>query len=623
MPIMNSALLPVFEVAAALLPGSGGIEAGNVTISIETPMSPPRWAVLERELLEANESACAEFFSRYFDERGYLQCVVRWGALDGPDDAIENVADWPLLHALGASDSILRMYKKAWEGHLRQYSEAKTTHVELARDGMYHKEFPTQFDWFHIAEGLKAFFMQGLSDPTDQKFQERMKRFAGFYMNEDPAVPNYDPKHKIIRSLFSGSRGPLLREATPQDWVGDPIQIAGRFRPRHGQRTYQEMLEDYEPNKDIVGDHPQNLLSTCLATHAYMFSREKKYKDWVLEYVDAWLERTVANADIIPTKIGLDGRIGGPAGKWYAGVYGWDFTKIDPRTKRRKHVNTHHVGITGFGNALLLTGDQRYVDVWRRQIEKVNAQTKLIEGRVMYPRMHGDNGWYGWSADKYAYGASQVYFWSMDGKDLERLSTSRWIRFLEGEDPEYPQQALQRDLEIIGQKLERVRRDTSTPQTRLSDDMHRFTPASVRSLVRLMLGGLYPGKSGGPLHCRVRYLDPVARRAGLPADVAALVEKLTADQVTLALVNCNRSEPRTVVVQMGAYAEHECVSVVANGRQITVGRPFFTVRLAPGAGQRLLITQKRYAHQPTLAHPWDRRPMSAIEAETGETGKTK
>ena len=78
-------------------------------------MAPPTWALLERELIKTQTEACKLFFERYFDERGYLQCAKRWGANDGPDDAIECLRDWPTLHALGAPDSILDMYKRAWE----------------------------------------------------------------------------------------------------------------------------------------------------------------------------------------------------------------------------------------------------------------------------------------------------------------------------------------------------------------------------------------------------------------------------------------------------------------------------------------------------------------------------
>src|SRR5438093_2662385 len=65
--------------------------AGEVNVVIDSPMTPPAWALLERELLRANTQACLEFFNRYFDQRGYLLCVERWGGDDGPDDAIENL----------------------------------------------------------------------------------------------------------------------------------------------------------------------------------------------------------------------------------------------------------------------------------------------------------------------------------------------------------------------------------------------------------------------------------------------------------------------------------------------------------------------------------------------------
>src|SRR5262249_48398299 len=130
-----------FIALLLLLPPAA--HAAEVTVSVETPMSPPAWALLRRALLRATAAACREFADRYHDERGYLRCVERWGGDDGPDDAIECCTDWPTLHALGAPDSVLRLYKKAWEGHLRQYTAAKTTRVPCAKDALYYTEYPT------------------------------------------------------------------------------------------------------------------------------------------------------------------------------------------------------------------------------------------------------------------------------------------------------------------------------------------------------------------------------------------------------------------------------------------------------------------------------------------------
>ena len=182
---------------------------------IDTPMAPPAWALLERQLLQREfESEPTSFAAKYLDERGYLLHTPRWGTLDGPDDAIETFFNWTLLHALGGSDSVLQLYKKALDGHYKQYGELRTKLTKLAENGAYYKEFVTQSDWFHTGEGMRAFMFLGLSDPNDQLYRERMKRFAGMYMDEDPEAPNYDPKNKVIRSIWTGSKGPMMHKAT-------------------------------------------------------------------------------------------------------------------------------------------------------------------------------------------------------------------------------------------------------------------------------------------------------------------------------------------------------------------------------------------------------------------------
>jgi hypothetical protein len=600
MPFRHIALvLVLIAVPAPVL-------AQTSSLTVNTPMSPPAWALLERALLKANAAACREFYQRYFDDRGWLQCVERWGGDDGPDDAIENLTDWPILHALGAPDDIVRMYKKAWEGHLRQYTLAKTTHVPFAKDGMYYREFPVMMDWLHNGEGLVVFNLQGLSDPYDRKFQERVRRFAGFYLNEDPDAPNYDPKHKIIKSMFNGSRGPLLRKATALDWAGDPIEIGNRFKLGHGERTYQEMLDHFKDYNDIVGDHPQNLLATCLAANAYMLDHQPKYKEWLLEYVDAWLARMAANGGIIPSNVGLDGKIGSSAGgKWYGGVYGWGFSVVVPQTGKLAHRNGHHRAIEGFLNAYLLTGDDKYLDGWRKQIDVINSHKKAANGTTLYPHMYGDQGWYDFTPQKYTFGAPEIYYCSMRSDDRSRAPASGWFDYLDGKNPNFPEAALRGDLDRIRQRVASMRTDTTTPDTRLADDPLKFNPASVDSLIELAMGGLPPKNRGKLLFARLRYFDPDQRRAGLPEDVAALIEKMTADEVTLNLVNTNPLETRRVVVQAGGYGEHRFVEANCHGEVLAVGSSQLQVRLAPGAGGRVVLKMQRYVNQPTLRMPFD------------------
>ncbi len=583
--------------------------SGQTHITMDTPMPPPYWALLERELLRAQTAACEAFYAHYFDDRGYLLCVPRWGGNDGPDDAAENQLNWTMLHALGASDRVLDMYKRGWEGHLRQYTEAKTVDVPLGRDGMYYKEFTPSFDWFHIGEGLSAFFLQGLSDPTDPGLARRTRRFAGFYMNDDPQAPNYDPQHRIIRSLFNGSRGPLLRKATALDWAGDPIELEGRFSPGHNERTFEEMLDHFREYTDVVGDGPLNLGATTLAFNAYALTGDRRYRDWMLEYVDVWVERTEANNGIIPTNIGLDGTPGGECGgRWWGGVYGWGFSVPEvPFTGKLAHraAQTQERCAYGFANALLLTGDVRYVELWRRMLNQVNANRKVVDGQTVYPRMYGDDGWYHFLPEPFAPSAQELYYWTFDRSSLDLLPTKpRWVSFLDGDDPTYPVDALQDDLATVRRRVDMMHRDTSTPDTRMSDDMNVINPAQIDALNRLMLGGLPTGRVGYPLHCRLRYFDPIRRRAGIPEDVAALVEKLGPDEVTVTLVNVHQSEERLLIVQSGAYGEHQIESAGMDGTIVVVDHHHLAVRLAPGAGGRLILRTRRYVNQPTFAFPW-------------------
>ena len=593
------------------------LQAGGAKpIAVESLLDPPEWALLQRELLNAHTDACEAFHQKYFDDRNYLRAVERWGTNDGPDDAIEAVNDWAHLHALGGSDRILTLYRDIWEGHLRQYTRARTREVPSGRKGMYVREFPPQLDWQHISEGLSTFNLMGLSTPNDAKLIARTRRFASLYTGEDRSAPNYDAAHRIIRSLFNGSLGPLMRPTTALDWAGDWFDVT-KFKMEHGERSYEETLAHYKDYVDTVGDNPLNLQATVLALNAFALTGESRYRDWLVSYVDAWAERATSNGGIIPSNIGLDGKIGGAAnGKWYGGVYGWGFSPVVPQSGEREDRNRVPRSIVGFLNAYLLTGDDRYLEVWRKQTAVINEQAKFINGTLSTPRMFGDNGWYSYTPGPYRFNEFEIWYFSMRADDRERAGNHPWVSYLEGKKAGYPVEALRASLARIRKKIAAMREDTTTPETRLADNPIAINPVSVVSLIQLTQGGIHiarppwsptsPQQGGAPLYCRVRHFDPEKRRAGLPQDVAVLVDSLSAVKTGMTVVNLSPVDARLLTVQGGAYAEHRIDAVTINGKREAVSGSALTVQIAPGCGARLELEMTRFVNRPTLAFPWAR-----------------
>jgi hypothetical protein len=524
---------------------------------------------------------------------------------DGPDDIMETVRGWPLVYAMGAPEAVAEAYERVWEGHLRQFGRAKIPTVELAKDGIFVKEFPPSFDWEHTGEGLQAFYWHALGRPNDQANLARARRFAGFYLNEDPDAPNYDPKHKIIKSLFNGSKGPVTRPVTPVDWDGDE-------NPKRAAR--------FSTSSNIRGDHPLNLLAATLATQAYLLTHEAKYKRWVLEYVDAWRDRAAANGGNFPSNIGLDGKIGGEwDGKWYGGIFGWN----SPDDGLRNYVLR---GIpAAFAQAAMLSGNLAYIDPVRRQVDNIFAAARVENGQTLLPHYYGESprlgsgqangkvGWYGYRQGEFfptgALGnlsetTIELYLWSLDPKDLKRIlpnppdrrSVQGWIEFLQGRRPNYPLEALQQDRQDVARTAERTSKKAIG---------YGASPVAFESLANLTLGAANLYASGDVLRSQVRYFDPDRRRAGLAQDVAALVEKIEPESVTLTLVNTGAAS-RRLIVQMGAYAEHQAISVRQGDRNISVNAPHFEVQLGAGAGETLAIGIRRLVNDPTLRFPWDR-----------------
>jgi hypothetical protein len=551
----------------------------QTVIELSQPTPAPEWAIAERALLDDASEAMGVFYEHFVDERGYLKCLERWGGNDGADDAMENFEGWTLLYALGGDESVLGLYEKAWEGHLQQYTQAKIPEIEMAKNGMYWREFVTSFDWEHTGEALAAFHLYALAHPNDARYRDRVTRFADFYTGRDPQADNYDPELHIIKSVHNGSRGAKLTPASEMDWGGLPVEGA------------PDRLTRYATASNIKGDHPLNVATTALGFNAFLLSREERFRAWTLDYLDAWRMRIYASAGNIPTNIGLDGTIGGEwGGKWYGGTFGWDFDP--PSGSRNYFIRGPRIG---FGIGLLLSGDRGYMEPLRRQIANLYAAKQIENGRVLLPRKYGDDGWYSYSRNEYLDVQRDIYLFTFDRTNLEGLSRDPWIQYLDGKNPSYPVEALRQDREAVRRRVEGIRADKSVDFERTSDYAQRYNPARNDALVNLVLGGNAPGHSGNILHSRLFYLDTARNRPGLPDQVAALVESITPEGVRVRLVNLDPSNPKEVLVRAGAYGEHQFTEVNGTAED----RNALLVRLAPGTGGTLELGMKLFANSPT------------------------
>lgn len=194
---MNRKLLICFALAGALWAGEK--IPGLVTVEATTAVNPPNWAVMERRLIDVMSAAAIDYHARYVRSGGTL--VWKTDGLASLDDLPESFYNFPLLYALGGDERLKELGFREWSATVRQ----------LTYDfPIYHNEFPKYGDWFHIGEGIIYFYLLPLADPTDHETLARARRFAGLYMNEDPAAPNYDPKLKLVRGGETGSLGPVF-----------------------------------------------------------------------------------------------------------------------------------------------------------------------------------------------------------------------------------------------------------------------------------------------------------------------------------------------------------------------------------------------------------------------------
>ncbi len=627
------------------------------TIEAQTRLqTPPTWAVLERELINKINDAAPQVFKKYTRPDGTLYWPTHpdFQSIDGLDDAYESFHNWPLFYMLGGDAQFL----------IDADTEFDVITNDMMRYGSGHgypmvvKEYQPGYDWFHQGEGNYLFYMLCMADPSNAKHLERAKQFAGFFMNEDPDAQNYDAEHKIIKCAMNGSKGPAFWAfAGHPFWPWDGYNMP--FYDIPGGRSHEAVRENEElrtrmgqriRERQGAGDTIVNLAATTLATNAYLLTGEEKYKAWVQEYVDAWIERTAENGGIVPDNVGLSGKIGEHIdGKWYGSYYGWSWP-------HGWHSVGQAVGIAA-QNAMLLWRDLVYLDFPRSQID-VLIQRGIEKDDLLYvPQKYGDPGkvnyvpgaWLqypitnedgtalqvdGWFEFMPMHASDVAHLWAMsmasaDQERAEKISKKTgskfdinawhhikdsgghdgaWLAYMRGEYPEYPAAILNHNLSQVQARLDFMANDDEDPANYGDAYFQRRNPVTCEGLVQLTCGSPLPHYNGGLLVARLRHFDAQQKRPGLPPDVGALVTKLTADTTELQLVNLNKTEAREIIVQAGAMGEHNFTSARVNTGEtvqtVPVNGMYLRVQLPPNTEIDLELGVERFVNAPSYRQPW-------------------
>lgn len=564
-------------------------------------LDPPAWAVLERQLFSALDQSVAPFLERYTHPDGSLI----WGATlpgrDGADDFYESSYNWPLLYLLGGGDHLLTLAVRQWEAITRQVTALRPL-------GQVYQEYERGYDWFHQGESNLSFYFLCLAAPDRPEHLERARRFAGLYLNEDPAAPNYDPQRRLIRAPHNGSAGPrygFTDSAPPRyGWSAGMARYGLPYHDVPGVATYDDLKDpvlarrmgETMQRRLGRGDVPANLAATSLLTNAYLLSGDERCRQWVVEYTAAWIDRAARNGGLLPDNVGLSGEIGEyTGGKWYGGLYGW--------TWPHGFYNIAMSAVVAAANAQLLTRDATYLDFARAQIDHVMALGAQRDpfGEPMSLREHwaphfaalappartflvpyryADSGWFDYQPLAPMY-PTAIWGASLDPADWERIERLRaaepaidwrrvvpfrskedagheppWLRFLAGDNPTYPEQILRASLGLVHWRLDRIRADTADLAKVNIHHWQQHNPVLAEALVQLTLGAPSPIYNGGLLHAPLRHFDADRRRPGLPPDVAALVTSVTREALELHLVNLSPVACRAVLLQAGAFGEH-------------------------------------------------------------------
>ena len=628
------------------------------SVVLNEKISTPEWAILEREIIDKLNAAVPEFVARYTRSDGSLIWRDSWGSMDGSDDPYEAFMYLALLYSMGGSEQVYELARKMWDAITIQWTAY----------GQIYREFDGYYDWMHHGEGYLYHYFFGLTKPDSLIDRQRAKNFSDMYTGLDAQAKNWDDEKKMILSPLTGSRGPR-QVVTHEDWQTHRTVLDDYLAPyediaKTDFSTMKCHWSDPEVYDDLIkkmnermnrGDVPLNLNATSLMTHAFMYSSESRLKDWVLTYLGAWKERTEINNGIMPDNIGLSGKIGEyNDGKWWGGYYGWRWphgfmTIMEPLTNAAM-------------NAVLLTGNYRHLDLARSQFDLIWSLRKEVDGIIKVPHRHFDSGW-----DDYRTPSPRhmIYLWttSMAEEDLERISqlprdndwnviaipgvsgrdsltgrdtkhyianTLPWFQFIQGELPNYPVEILKANIELIDTQLRKMRSQTGDPRgwdtydPATADEVvgldlridgyqihawQEFSPIYFEGLAQMTMGAPMHISHGGLQHGKVRFFDGDQQRPGLPSDVGAIVDSLSATSIGMKISNTSTTTSHSLVIQAGAFGEHKFTSVEIKldsgaSQKHQIESKWFQIDLGAQAGATLIFTVERYVNSPSYETPF-------------------
>jgi hypothetical protein len=548
-----------------------------------------------------------------------------WTSMDGTDNGYESFLSFSLFYILGGNEFIHETARKEWDAITWQYADY----------GTVDREFVTGFDWFHHSESYTYIYYLAMANPEHHIDRSRALRYAAMYMGDDPLAPNWDADKRMIRGPLNGSHGPR-HPTTLTDWDYHRPILANYLAPFEdipGTDSSDPMFQvdwtDDEMFATVLGiinermtrcDVPLNMNATSMVTNAYLYTGDDRYKQWVLDYLQAWTERCDANDGIMPDNIGPGGEIGElNNGKWWGGYYGWRW----PHGAR----NIIEPAFVAGSCAALMTGDLSHLDLCRSQLDMLWSQRKEVDGVMMVPARHGDQGWFDFRPpDPHLY--NHLHYISQSDEDRARMDevfaetrfenipvdgasvspSKAWTAFVEGKNPDFPKQAIETTFSAVCEALNKIEADDTDPETRECYHFHRLNPVIPESLVRMTMGTPAALYNGGMLQAHVRYFDPAGPRAGLPQHVAALVDRVSADGAHVKLVNTDPVDGHPVLIQAGSFGEHEFTDISADDgdgavQRVAVNDKYLRVELGPAAQVTLDLGMKRFAHKPSYDFP--------------------